>query len=68
MDTVKDDPNKFVRVTDMAGKEYICPLNALRDPESCTAEELTHCFNSAEEAFTDDEARAIMRSAVKKIP
>ncbi len=68
MDHAKDDPNKFVRVTDMAGKEYICPLSALRDPESCSEEELKNCFSSAEEAFSGDEARAIIHRAVKKLP
>lgn len=68
MANANDDPNRFVRVTDMAGKEYICPLNALRDPEKCTEEELKHCFNSAEEAFSDDEVRAIIHSEVKKLP
>jgi hypothetical protein len=29
-----DEMEKFVRVNDKSGKEFICPANALRDPES----------------------------------
>ena len=68
MDNVKDDPDKFVRVTDMAGKEFICPLNALRDPASCTEEELLHCFSSAEEAFSEARGSGYHRRGCEKAP
>lgn len=56
----------FVRVYDRYGKEYICPLDALKDPKSVTKEELANCLDSAEEAFSDTEIMAIIRSDLHK--
>jgi hypothetical protein len=37
----------WVRVKDDAGNEFICPLNALKDRQSATEEELDHCVDDA---------------------
>jgi hypothetical protein len=34
----------FVKVKDMAGNEFVCPLNELRDVKSVSDEELENCF------------------------
>ncbi|MBR9985288.1 MAG: hypothetical protein KFF68_05200 [Desulfosarcina sp.] len=34
----------FVRVKDMAGNEFVCPLNALRNVKGVNEEELEDCF------------------------
>ncbi len=62
----KDGSTVYVRVHDRTGKEYVCPLDALKDPKECTEEELRNCLYSAEEAFTDDEVMAIIRSEFHK--
>ncbi len=56
----------LVRVHDRSGKEYVCPLSALKEPDSFTEEELRHCFDSAEGAFSDAEIMAIIRSDLRK--
>lgn len=62
-----EDPKVvFVRVQDRSGKEFICPLSALKNPESITDEELQHCFDTAEEAFSDSEIMAIIRNDLRK--
>ncbi|MGD9310358.1 MAG: hypothetical protein PVG51_14535 [Desulfosarcina sp.] len=38
----KDDV--FVKVKDMAGNEFVCPLNKLRNVKSVSDEELENCF------------------------
>ncbi len=38
----KDDV--FVKVKDMAGNEFVCPLNELRNVKSVSEEELENCF------------------------
>jgi hypothetical protein len=38
----KDDV--FVKVKDMAGNEFICPLNKLRNVKTVSDEELEDCF------------------------
>lgn len=35
--------HKLVRVTDQSGKEYVCPITALRHPNSLTEEEKAYC-------------------------
>ena len=35
---------RFVYVKDAEGKEYICRVDALKDPEKLTEEEKTACF------------------------
>ncbi len=37
----------WVRVKDDAGNEFICPLNALKDRQSATDEELDNCVDDA---------------------
>ncbi len=56
----------YVRVWDRAGKEYICPLNALKDPKSATEDELKRCLDSTEAAFSDSEIMAIIKSDLEK--
>jgi hypothetical protein len=43
MNTEKKD-DLFVKVKDMAGNEFICPLNELRNVRSVSDEELENCF------------------------
>lgn len=43
MNTEKND-NLFVKVKDMAGNEFVCPLNELRNVKSVSDEELENCF------------------------
>jgi hypothetical protein len=38
---------RFVRVKDAAGNEFICPLDALKDPKHATEEELANCVDDA---------------------
>jgi hypothetical protein len=62
----KDTSDVFVKVTDRIGKEYICPLDALKDVNTCTEEELKNCLDSAEEAFSDNEILAIIKADIRK--
>jgi hypothetical protein len=43
------DANKtlYVRVHDKAGNEFICPLDALKDPKTSSDEELDQCVDDA---------------------
>jgi hypothetical protein len=43
MKTEKKD-DLFVKVKDMAGNEFVCPLNELRNVKSVSDEELENCF------------------------
>jgi hypothetical protein len=43
MNTEKKD-EVHVRVKDMAGNEFVCPLNELRNVESVSEDELENCF------------------------
>ncbi len=36
--------NVYVRVKDMAGNDFVCPLNELRDTKSISENELENCF------------------------
>jgi hypothetical protein len=62
----KNSPTLYVRVKDRLGKEFICPLDALKDPKHCTEEELKNCLDSADQAFSDSEIYAIIRSEFRK--
>ena len=66
MTKVKDESKPYVKVVDRSGKEYVCPLNALKDPNNATEEELRNCFDSVEEAFSDAEVLAIIKSELRK--
>ena len=37
----------FVWVKDKAGNEFLCPLEALKNPKSATKEELENCVDDA---------------------
>ncbi len=37
----------YVRVKDIAGNEFICPLDALKNPATATDEELNNCVDNA---------------------
>ena len=39
--------NMFVRVKDGAGNEFLCPIDALKDPKKATEEELENCVDDA---------------------
>jgi len=43
----KEKKDLWVRVKDDAGNEFICPLNALKDRQSATEEELDSCVDDA---------------------
>jgi len=43
----KEKRDVWVRVKDNAGNEFICPLNALKDRQSATDEELDSCVDDA---------------------
>jgi hypothetical protein len=66
MSEIKDKPIVYVRVTDKAGNEFLCPKDALRDPKDVTEEELKYCLDSGRADFTDEEAMAIIRSEFRK--
>jgi hypothetical protein len=36
--------NVYVKVKDMAGNEFVCPLNGLRDARKISEAELEDCF------------------------
>jgi hypothetical protein len=42
----KSDKDVFVKVTDAAGNEFICPIDALRDRASASEEELENCVDN----------------------
>jgi hypothetical protein len=37
----------FVRVKDAAGNDWLCPLDALKDPKDASEEELNSCVDDA---------------------
>ncbi|MEN6490257.1 MAG: hypothetical protein ABFD66_15490 [Smithella sp.] len=45
----KEKPGRvpFVWVKDKAGNEFICQVDALKDPKKATEEELKNCVNDA---------------------
>jgi len=45
--SAKPKKDVWVRVKDDAGNEFICPLNALKDPRTATDEELERCADDA---------------------
>lgn len=68
MSDYRDEPRVLIRVTDKARNEFVCPVEELRDPDHVTEKELRYCFDSAQEAFTDEEVMAIIRSEFRKDP
>jgi hypothetical protein len=57
---------KYVKVVDRAGKQFICPVEVLKNPDEFTDEELKECWDSASAAFTAAEEYAIIREEVRK--
>jgi hypothetical protein len=39
--------NVYVRVKDMAGNEFLCPIDALKDPKDVSEEEMELCVEDA---------------------
>lgn len=37
----------YVRVRDLAGNEFVCPIEALRNPADVSPEELDQCVDDA---------------------
>lgn len=37
----------YVRVSDKAGNEYLCPIDALKNPSEASADELENCVDDA---------------------
>ena len=66
MAETEDRSITYVKVVDRSGKEYVCPRSALKDPNNATAEELKNCFDSVEDAFSDAEVIAIIKSELRK--
>ena len=38
--------SRFVWVTDREGNQFVCPLNALRNPDELTEEEKARCIDA----------------------
>lgn len=49
------DLNTLVWVKDNAGNMFLCPANALKDPNSVTEEEKQNCVDDASKLVTRDE-------------
>jgi hypothetical protein len=45
MSDTKD--NLYVRVKDLAGNEFVCPIGALKNPKDVSDEELENCVDDA---------------------
>lgn len=43
----KEKKDVWVRVKDEAGNEFICPIDALKNRESATSDELESCVDNA---------------------
>jgi len=43
----KEKKDVWIRVKDNAGNEFICPIDALKEPRSATEEELENCVDDA---------------------
>lgn len=64
---MSSEKKEYVKVVDRAGNEFICPVNALKNPDLVDEDDLKNCFDSAKEAFSDEEALSIIRNDLKKI-
>ena len=38
---------RFIKVTDREGNEFVCPINALRNPDELSEEEKARCIDAA---------------------
>ena len=45
--TDKKDEEKYVKVKDQRGNEFLCPLSALKDIRDATDEEFSNCVEEA---------------------
>jgi len=43
----KNNENLYVRVKDYAGNEFVCPIDALKNPGDVSEEELENCVDDA---------------------
>ncbi len=43
----KTNDSIYVRVKDYAGNDFVCPIDALKDPKDVTEEELENCVDDA---------------------
>jgi hypothetical protein len=43
----KSSESLYVRVKDFAGNEFVCPLDALKNPGDVSEEELENCVDDA---------------------
>ncbi len=43
----KNSENLYVRVKDYAGNEFVCPIDALKNPRDVSEEELENCVDDA---------------------
>lgn len=41
------DPQMYVKVRDLAGNQFVCPIEALKDPKEVSEEVLDHCVDDA---------------------
>ena len=44
---LKENHPKYIRVKDMAGNSFICPLSALKDPKNVSSDEIYECVDDA---------------------
>ena len=45
--SLESNPAVYVRVRDLAGNEFVCPIDALKNPKDVSAEKLDHCVDAA---------------------
>jgi hypothetical protein len=43
--STESNENVYVKVKDMAGNEFVCPLNELKDVKNISETELDNCFD-----------------------
>jgi hypothetical protein len=43
----KGKNEKYVRVKDYAGNEFLCPIDALKNPKDVSEEEMENCVDDA---------------------
>jgi hypothetical protein len=51
----EERPTQLVWVKDKAGNEYLCPIDALRDPKNVTEEELKNCVDAVTQVLGSDD-------------
>jgi hypothetical protein len=43
----KEGKNVYVRVKDMAGNSFLCPIDALKDPKDVSEDDMELCVDNA---------------------